>query len=252
MSDVAAELERNRVAGEIVTPVHDVWRKARLLVAGEPRVTFGLGSLLPTSVEEVIGALRTLTRWDFPAEGGSRGERCWVDPRAVVELASDAAIRLAEACARRERVLFATGHPAGPIVLYAELAREMAARGAEVLRFAEEEPFPSQLYGERAHIRYVGDVACVSAGGELLHTHSAAPMEYLLDTGPMPDLVVGDHGFAGVGLARGADAVAMVDTNDPALALAWARGLPIRPIVCDDNRTPSAYDPMLRLLVGRL
>lgn len=242
-----AELEQLGVAGRIVTPVRDVYRKARMLEAGDRGATFGLDHLLPTSVDEVIGALRRLTRSDLPGE--SSAERCVLDPAAVVEQADAAAERLRIACARRERVLFGTGHPAGPIEMYVVLAQAMAAQGAEVMRFAEGEPVSAEGY--RGQLRYVAGVACFGAGGGLAHTHSAAPMEHLLSVGPTPDLVVGDHGFAGVGLARGADAVAVVDTNDPALVLAWARGLPIHPIVCDDNCPPNAYVPLAdRLLRG--
>lgn len=247
--ELAADLERLAVAGRIVTPVHDVYRKARRLEAGDPRVTFGLGHLLPTTVAEVLAALVRLSGGDLGDEGGR--ERSWVEPSVVASQAEVAAGRLREACERGERVLFGTGHPAGPIELYLRLAEAMAQRGARLLAFAEAETFPMDD-GHRAQIRYVCDVACVSAGGELIHTHSPRPMEHLLDAGPMPDLVIGDHGFAGAGLARGADAVALVDTNDPALALAWARGLRIWPIVCDDNRPPGAYRPLARFLLACL
>lgn len=251
MSTLARDLERNAVVGRIITPVHDVWWKIRRLAAGDAKVTFGLEHLLPTSVDEVMDALRRLSRWEFPAETDSHWERSWVDGGALAENAERAAVRLREACERGERVLFGTGHPAGPVMFYSELARTMSQKGADVLRVAEGEPFDYPSLG-RVHVRYVGDVACISDGGELLHTHSPVPMHYLLDTGPMPDLVVGDHGFAGVGLARGADAVAVVDTNDPALVLAWARGLPIVPILCDDNRPPSSYEPLTSFILERL
>lgn len=249
-SGLGRELEQLGVAGRIVTGIRDVYRKARLLETGDRGVTFGLDHLLPTSVDEVLGALRELARSDFPAEGAGARDRSVVDPEALVEGARVAGRRLREACERRERVLFGTGHPAGPIEMYVLLARAMAEAGAEVMRVAEGEPVGAEGY--RGEIRYVADVACFSAGGGLAHTHSPAPMEYLLSVGPTPDLVVGDHGFCGAGLARGADAVAVVDTNDPALVLAWARGLPVFPLLCDDNRPPSAYLPLARHLIAAL
>lgn len=249
---LTAELLQEGVAGRIVTPVGDVYHKARQLEAGAPDVTFGLGHLLPASGAEVLGALRELCGVELSPDGDSAGERCWIPPEGVVSGAEAAAERLRVACDRGERVLFGTGHPAGPIELYARLAAAMDERGARILRFAEDETIRGEVEGGRAEIRYLWEVACVSRAGRLLHTHSPRPMEYLLDAGPRPDLVVGDHGFAGAGLARGADAVAIVDTNDPALILAWARGLGIWPIVCDDNRPPAAYRPLAGLLTGRL
>jgi hypothetical protein len=228
-----------------------VYRKVRMLLGADPRATFGLAHLLPASADEVFGALGRLAGTPLPAEGSGQ-DRCVVDPSTLASQASAAAERLRDACARGERVLFGTGHPAGPIDLYARLAQAMGARGARVMRFAEAEPFDMDEGYGRGQIRFVGDVACLSSGGDLLHTHSPRPMEYLLDTGPMPDLVVGDHGFVGVGLARGAEAVSLIDTNDPALVLAWARGLRIWPLLCDDNRPPACYAPLADFLLARL
>lgn len=248
---LARVLEQQAVAGRIVTPVSDVYRKMRMFLAGDPRATFGLAHLLPAEVTEITDALRTLTGAELPPEGAKESGRCFVDPGVLVSHAEEVAKRLRVACERGDRVLFGTGHPAGPIELYARLARAMSERGADVMCFAEGETFSMDYLG-RVHIRYVADVACLCGGGELLHTHSPRPMEYLLDVGPTPDLVVGDHGFAGVGLGRGADCVAVVDTNDPALILAWARGGPISPLVCDDNRPPSCYRPLADFLLERL
>ena len=51
----------------------------------------------------------------------------------------------------------------------------------------------------RRRIRYVGGVATIGTGGDLLHTHAPEPMQALLDAAdePAPDLVVADHGWAG-------------------------------------------------------
>lgn len=247
--ELAADLEHHAIAGWIGTPVHDVMRKARMLVAGDSSVAFGLGDLLPTNLDEVLNALGRLARWDFASENGSRG-RSWVSPDAVVEQAGLVADRLRAACERGERVFFGTGHPTGPIEMYARLADAMRERGVTILRFGEGEAYESYVGG--AEIRYVCDVACVSMGGDLAHTHSARPMEGMLTRGLEPDLVIGDHGFAGAALMRGIDALGVVDTNDPALVLAWTRGLPYTPILCDDNRPPGTYKALTRFLLDRL
>jgi hypothetical protein len=247
---LAEDLERNRVVGWIDTPFHDVHRKIRMLVGGDPSVQFGLGALLPASVDEVVGALNELSGWDFAQGGeGTRG-RTWVSPERAVAQVSSAAERLALACERGERVFFGTGHPTGPLEMYTRLADALRERGAEVKRIAEGESFDGYIGGGR--IQYVCDVACVSMSGDVVHTHSAKPMEFLFGQGLGADLVIGDHGFTGAALAKGIDAVAIVDTNDPALALAWRRGLPVRPVLCDDNRPAAAYQAMTDFIIGRL
>ncbi len=114
----------------------------------------------------------------------------------------------------------------------------------------EAESFDGYIGGGR--VQYCGDVAVVSMSGDLVHTHSAKPMEFLLKGGLDCDLVIGDHGFCGAALARGIDAVAVVDTNDPALVLAHVRGLPVWPILCDDNRPSVCYHGLTAFILDRL
>jgi hypothetical protein len=220
-----------------------------MLAAADPSVLFGLGSLLPTSVDEIFDALNRLAEWDFTNLNGSRG-RSWVDPGRLAANAEAAARRLRDACDRSERVFFGTGHPTGPLEMYVRVADAMRERGATIVRVGEGDTYEG--YSGGAQIRYVCDVACVSMGGDLAHTHSARPMESLLRGGLDVDLVVGDHGFAGAFLERSGDAVAIVDTNDPALVLAWGRGLPVWPVLCDDNRPPGSYAELTRFFVERL
>lgn len=242
-------LERNGVAGRILTPSQDVVYKARMLSSGHRNALLGLEHLLPATVDEVLDALERLGGWrpDAEQDGGS-----YADVGALVSWLERAGERLRRACERGERVLIGTGHPTGPLQLYVRLSDALRARGAEVLEVAEGSLF---LVRGRAHthsVRYVCGVACLTEGSSLLHTHAPDAMEHIMDAGAQPDLVVGDHGFAGVALARGVEAIAMTDTNDPALILAWARGLPVVPLLCDDNRPPRSYDPMLEILLEAL
>lgn len=246
---LAESLERNRVVGWIDTPFHDVHRKIRMLVGGDSSVLFGLKELLPATTDEIVAALNDLSSWDFANGDGAHG-RSWVSPQGCVEQIERAAERLNRACANGERVFFGTGHPTGPLEMYVRLADAMRSKGAEIVRLSEGESFDGYIGGGR--IQYICDVACVSMSGDLVHTHSAKPMEFLLAGGLRTDLVVGDHGFCGAGLARGIDAVAVVDTNDPALILAWGRGLSVHPILCDDNRPASCYHAITDFIVDRL
>jgi hypothetical protein len=246
---LADVLERNRVAGWIDTAFHDVHRKIRMLAGGDPSVLFGLGELMPATTDEVLEALNELSGWNFIDPEDSRG-KSYVSPAGMVAQIEKATERLSLACQRGERVFFGTGHPTGPLEMYARLADAMRERGAEVVRVSEGDSFDGYVGGGR--ITYVCDVACVSMSGDLVHTHSAKPMEFLFSSGLRVDFVIGDHGFTGAALARGMDAVAIVDTNDPALVLAWARGKHVWPILCDDNRPAAAYHAMTDFVIERL
>jgi hypothetical protein len=246
---LADKLERDRVVGWIDTPFHDVHRKIRMLANGDSSVLFGLGHLMPTTFDETVGHLSELSGWDF-ANGDPQRGKSYVTPQLIVGQIERAADRLRLACERGERVFFGTGHPTGPLEMYARVADAMRERGAEIVRVSEGDSFDGYIGGGR--ITYVCDVATVSMSGDLVHTHSAKPMEFLLKGGLRVDFVVGDHGFAGAALAQGMDAVAVVDTNDPALVLAWGRELRVWPILCDDNRPAAAYHSMTEFILERL
>jgi hypothetical protein len=64
------------------------------------------------------------------------------------------------------------------------------------------------------------------------------------------DLVVADHGFAGAAVAAGVPTVAVMDTNDPAFAVAVVRGADLTAVPMDDNRPPNSYAAALEVLRG--
>jgi threonine dehydrogenase-like Zn-dependent dehydrogenase len=64
------------------------------------------------------------------------------------------------------------------------------------------------------------------------------------------DLVVADHGFAGAATAAGIPTVAVMDTNDPALAVAARRGADLTVVPMDDNRPQNSYAAALEVLKG--
>ena len=76
-------------------------------------------------------------------------------------------------------------------------------------------------------------------------------MNRILDA-ETPDLVFADHGFAGAGIERGVDTLAIADVNDPALVVARAQGRCGPVIVMDDNVSPESYWPCFQAIVSRL
>jgi hypothetical protein len=101
-------------------------------------------------------------------------------------------------------------------------------------------------------VRYLDGVAAFTDGGQLYHTHESWPMEMLLDSIEPPDLVVADHGFAGACIARGIETVTFTDVNDPAIAVAWARGMTRIVVPLDDNREPELYLPLTECLTDAI
>jgi hypothetical protein len=62
--------------------------------------------------------------------------------------------------------------------------------------------------------------------------------------------VVADHGFAGAAIAAGIPTVAVMDTNDPALAVVAGRGADVTVVPMDDNRPLNAYSAALEVVRG--
>ena len=97
---------------------------------------------------------------------------------------------------------------------------------------------------------WVGPVGALGNGASLWHTHSAEPMRDILKELGTVDLVVADHGFAGAAIAAGIPTVAVMDTNDPALAVVARRGADLTIIPMDDNRPQNSYVAALEVLKG--
>ncbi|MCW2777410.1 MAG: phosphatase [Frankiales bacterium] len=158
--------------------------------------------------------------------------------------------RLALAAERRERVLVATGHPTGILVIHLSVVAALRAAGAGVLVTAPDWTLPWETDNDWTrkrprHVRCVNGVHVFAAGGELLHTHLAEPMQAVLGAlDAPPDLVFADHGWAGAAAEAGIETLAFADCNDPALFVAQDEGRPVVTVGLDDNVLPHLYDPL--------
>ena len=242
MSDpeiVARLLEGGLAGAHRSHPQEDNHAKAGALRSGNPDSTFGMPEVASASAEEALAAVAALTGARFPAEA-------YIDPARTIAGVGAAAGVLAEACRAGAVLIVATGHPTGLLVHHMRLVRAIARAGGKVITPCGEDVLPAQPGGRRM-IKYFGGVACLSNGGDVLHTHLPGAMEHILSSGAAPDLVVADHGFAGAAVTRGIPTIAVMDTNDPALAVAQARGREITIIPMDDNRRPDAYHVVAEL-----
>lgn len=244
-----SEARARLVAAGITGPHHSHSRqntisKVRALVDAEEDATFGLSGATRYSASEVLGFLAELTGCS-PDVTDVEGYDA-IDPDKTIDAIVAAAHRLFEAAARGGTLLTVTGHPTGLLEHHIRLVDAYRSAGGKIARLREEEQIAGRA-GRHFEIRYVGGVGCLADWGTLRHTHSALPMEALLEDGPWPDVVLGDHGFAGAAIERGIPAIAVMDINDPALAVAWAEKKDVAIIPMDDNRPPRLYEPSWQL-----
>lgn len=219
--------------------------KIRTILGGDSDDCFGLTGLDRHTPGDVLGYVARLTGCsdDLSYEDGYDT----IDPRKTVEAMVEAAEVLREAAQRGDSLLVATGHPTGMLECDMRIADAYRDAGGKILTLREEETIASRR-GRSFEVRYTGGVACLADWGALLHTHGPQGMEALLAAEPWPDLVLGDHGWAGAAIERGIPTIAWVDINDPALAIAWAEGRRMWPVPLDDNRPPRLYRPAWELM----
>lgn len=250
MSELLAQARDALVAAGVTGPHQshsrqNVISKINAILEGEGDDDFGLTGFEKYSAAEILGFVAELTGCspDIALRDGYDG----IDPDLTIAGTLAAARRLEEEARRGSLLLAATGHPTGMLELYIRIIDAYRRAGGKVLRLREDENLGTRR-GRHVEVRYVGGVGCLADWGSLQHTHSARAMESLLEAQPWPDIVLGDHGFAGAAIERKIPTIAIMDVNDPALAVAWAEGRDVVILPLDDNRTPRAYEPAAAIL----
>ena len=218
--------------------------KIHSFVEGDPDVSFGLSGLDGYSASEILGFMADLT--GCPPDIDCSDED-FIDPQKTIDGIVAAAGRLADRARTGATLLLATGHPTGMLEHQIRVGDAYVRAGGKLLMLREGDELPIGTKGRVREIRYVGGVGCLADWGNLLHTHSPAAMEALLEARPWPDAVMADHGFAGAAVERGIPTIAIMDINDHALAIAHAQGRDLSIVPMDDNRPPGLYEPSWRL-----
>lgn len=263
-----AHLVASRIAGDIATPRQENLRNAARMAEGREHYAFGLVPRRRWTAPEVVDVM--VERCGLVADPSYLEGPDTIDPDLTLDQLERWRSRLAAAAARGERVLVATGHPTGVLSIHLQVVAALRAGGATVLlpgtdwtwpwddddwggsSSGRSRPYPTGRSrphptgrSRPRHVRTVNGVHVLASGGELLHTHAAEPMRALLAAlSRPPDLVVADHGWAGVAAEAGIDTLAFADSNDPALFVAEAEGKPIVTVPLDDNVQPHLYDPV--------
>lgn len=135
--------------------------------------------------------------------------------RTLAGLEAGAAV-MRQVIERRGTVAFGTGHPGSMLNAYNRLADYLESRGCHVATAPA-----GATVGIDWVLDLVGRVAVTSDTCGVLHGHSTRPMERFLAECDRPvDLVIADHGHAGAAINAGIPTIALMDTNDPALAVA--------------------------------
>jgi hypothetical protein len=252
-ADLLEYLSVARIAGSIATPREANLANFRLMAGRDPDYLFGLQPRGEWTFDDVLGlmALRCGVSPDPLYDSGVDT----IDAALTVSRIEAMADHLRIAAAAKSRVLMATGHPTGVLVVHLEVARALASAGCTLLSPPAhwEHVDPAGRMHER-HVRNVLGVSIASQGANLLHTHSPVPMELMLQTladqgEAPPDLVMADHGFAGAAGHAGVTCVGFADSNDPALFVGEAEGDVAVCVPLDDNVMPDLYAPLTRFLL---
>ena len=234
-------------AGIATHPLDNVRRNISLLLDGDPDKLFGLATPEGFSEEDVLGLVE--------AEAGAPIDRhkstgeVWIDPDHVLDACEALGDRLSAAAGRGAAMLAASGHPTGLDLLYRELVRLAAARGARIVTPADGITWEGPR-GVVRHVRYFDGVAMLTDDVAPKHSHAPDAMTRILAEGT-PDLVLADHGFAGAAIAHGVETLSVADVNDPALIVAKARGLTDVVVVMDDFVAANDYWPCFQAAAGR-
>jgi len=239
------QLERALVEGGVAGPAghtHDnVFGNIRALAEHHPDKMFGLSGIPePYAFEDIVRLVGDAAgvRIDQLATEGEPD----IDAGAVLDACRVLGERLAAAARRRERVLFATGHPGDLDPLYRSIADLAAARGARIRRPAAGQTWYDDALGHGWTIAYHAAVGMVTDGERPRHSHGPDAMRRMLAE-ERPDLVIADHGFAGAAIDSGVETLSFADVNDPALIVAKAQGRTEVVVVLDDHVPADAYWP---------
>ncbi|MER5885651.1 phosphatase [Streptomyces sp. NPDC001941] len=251
------------LAGPVATSREESLRSYRLFAARDPRVLIGLDPEWGWSERDLLALMAD--KCGVSADPAHRSGPDVIDPERTLGALDAFAGRLAAAAARRAPVLFGTGHPHRLLGFYADLADALSAAGCDVLVPAQGRCVDIVTrFGVRTYnLDYVRGVALVREPGARgegretgAHTHSPLPVRLALEAaadggGPLPELVVGDHGWVCGAGQLGIEAIGLADTDDPALFVGEAEGRVSVAVPLDDAVRSDYYRPLTRYVLNR-
>ncbi|MFD1657306.1 phosphatase [Streptomyces caeni] len=258
-----AHLLAARLAGPVATTREESLRSYRLFAARDPRALIGLDPEGTWGQREVMALMAD--RCGVSADPRHTSGHDVIDPERTLEALDAFARRIGKAARDGVPVLLGTGHPHRLLGFYAALADALSAAGCAVLTPAQGRCVDiTTRFGLRTcNLDYVRGVAFVrkprpgTAGCETgAHTHSPLPVRTALAVaaeagGPLPELVIGDHGWVCGAGQLGFDAMGLADTDDPALFVGEAEGRVSVAVPLDDAVRSAYYRPLTRYVLNR-
>jgi hypothetical protein len=214
----------------------------RKMVRGDSYATFGIRSVVEyvQSVEmaaddalKIVAGITKCSQDINHTEG-----RGYISPSSTIKGLKATAAAIRRVASQGGSVVFATGHPGAMIDYYTELAYLVRMLGGRVVDLARGQIVTQgQDMDQVQVVDSINSVAFLSDTCGALHSHDSRPMEMMLDSADKaPNLIIADHGFAGEGINRGIPTVAIMDTNDPGLAIAKKLGADLVLVPMNDNR----------------
>jgi Phosphatase len=258
-----AHLLAARLAGPVATSREESLRSYRMFAQRDPGYLIGLAPSGRWDPGDLLALMAR--RCGVSPDPGHRFGHDVIDPDRTLAGLDAFADRLAVAVRERRPVLLGTGHPARLLRFYAVLAGALSAAGCRVLTPAYGRCVDiTTRFGVRTHtLDYVHGVAVVrvgsagAGGGECgAHSHSPQPVRAALAAaeaagGPLPGLVIGDHGWVCGAGQLGVEAIGLADVDDPALFVAEAEGRASAVVPVDDTVRSDYYRPLTRYVLNR-
>ena len=240
---IERRLTRLRLAGpELSHSRQNNLEAVKRLAEADPYVTFGIRRVIEfvqsrdLGAEEALKIIAGFTKCshDFNYTEG----RGFISAGSTLKGLKATAAIIKRVALQGGTVVFATGHPGAMIDYYTELAYLVSRLGGRVLDLARGQLVHQGSDRDQVHVvDSVNSIAFVSDTCAALHSHTSLPMELMLnDANRLPDLVIADHGFAGEAINRDIPTVAVMDTNDPGLAVAKWLGANVLIVPMNDNR----------------
>ncbi|WP_424891355.1 phosphatase [Streptomyces sp. XH2] len=262
-ASLRSHLLRSGLAGVVSTTRERSLSRYRMFVAGDPRARLGL----EPERDWLLGDLLHLMarKCGVSADPAHASGQDVIDPdRTIVALGAFAG-RLAAVAEAGAPVLIGTGHPHRLLDFYASLAAALSAAGCPVLSPAQGRSVDiTTRFGVRTYnLDYVRGVALVREPGARgcasepgVHTHSPLPLRLALGAamdgdGPLPAMVIGDHGWLCGAGQLGVEAIGPADADDPAPFVGQAEGRVSVVVPLDDTVRSDYYRPLTRYVLNR-
>ncbi|WP_344973160.1 phosphatase [Salinactinospora qingdaonensis] len=250
---------RTGIAGQVDTPRENNLKHYRRLVEGDPYYQFGLTHSDEWSYSDVLSLMSKSC--GVVADENYRWGIDTIDPDRTADALEALADRMAEAARRRERVMFATGHPKNLLETYQVWASALRERGCPIVTAAggfsyEVNGYEGEVPPERRVLVWEEGVGIVVDNLLPRHSHDPFAMQAALaalaDAGqPWPQLVIADHGFAGAAGEAGIPAIGFADSNDPALFVGEYEGKIHTTVPLDDGYLTEDYLPLCAYVLQR-